>query len=113
MNTEVNRTTLPGVVVDTFELFTIVSTATSTVLAQRGSVPAAGQLLPGVAEVTAAERTLSPVSGLLTVTENVIVAVSPGFRFPVQVSTGLANDTVPAVVPVPVPVAVVVAASAP
>ena len=40
---------------------------------------------------------LSPVSGLFTVTVKVITAVAPGARSPVQVSTGLANDSVPAV----------------
>jgi len=46
VNTDVNRTTDPGVVVGTFELFTIVSTATSTVLAQAGSVPPDGSYCP-------------------------------------------------------------------
>src|SRR5450631_3427801 len=89
VNTEVSRTTDPGVVVETFELLTIVSTATSTVLAQRGSVLPLAQLLPAAAEVTAAARILSPLSGLLTVTENVTVAVPPGLRFPVQARAGL------------------------
>ncbi len=40
---------------------------------------------------------LSPVSGLSTVTVKVITADAPGARSPVQVSTGLAYDTVPAV----------------
>ena len=57
----------------------------------------AAQLLPGVAEVIVLARILFPVSGLFTVTENVIVAVAPTARFPVQVRFGLANDTVPAV----------------
>jgi hypothetical protein len=34
-------------------------------------------------------RILFPVSGLLTVTENVIVATAPTARFPVQVRFGL------------------------
>ena len=42
-------------------------------------------------------RILFPVSGLFTVTENVIVAAAPTARFPVQVRFGLANKTVPAV----------------
>jgi hypothetical protein len=46
----------------------MVSTATGTVLAQRGSVDPVPQLLPGAAEVTVLVRVLSPVSGLLTVT---------------------------------------------
>ena len=42
---------------------------TATVVPQRGSVLADGQLLPGVAEVTVLASVRSPVSGLLTVTE--------------------------------------------
>ncbi len=57
----------------------------------------AGQVLPAVAEVIVLARILFPVSGLLTVTENVIVATAPTARFPVQVRFGLANDAVPAV----------------
>ena len=56
----------------------------------RASVLPAGQLLPGVADVTVSTRILSPVSGLFTVTENVIVADAPTARFPVQVRFGLA-----------------------
>ena len=63
----------------------------------RASVLPAGQLLPGVADVTVLTRILSPVSGFLTVTENVTVADAPTARFPVQVRFGLANDTLPAV----------------
>ena len=55
------------------------------------------QLLPAAAEVTVLARILFPVSGLLTVTENVIVAAAPTARFPVQVRFGLAYDTLPAV----------------
>ena len=84
-------------VVDTFELAVIVSTATGTVAVQAGSVLPAAQLLPGVAEVIVLARILFPVSGLLTVTENVIVAAAPTARFPVQARFGLANDTLPAV----------------
>ena len=71
--------------------------STGTVPVHRGSVPPAGQLLPAVAEVTLSTITLSPVSGLFTVTENVIVAVAPTARSPVQVRFGLENDTLPAV----------------
>ncbi len=42
-------------------------------------------------------RDWSPVSGLFTVTENVITAVSPGARSPLQVRSGLVNVTVPLV----------------
>ena len=52
---------------------------------------------PPLAEVIVLARTLFPVSGLFTVTENVIVALAPTARFPVQVRFGLANDTLPAV----------------
>ena len=50
----------------------------------------AGQADPGAAEVTVMITSLSPVSGLFTVTEKVTVAVAPAARFPVQVRTGLA-----------------------
>ena len=65
-------------------------TSTVTVLVHRASVLPAGQLLPGVAEVIVLTRILSPVSGLLTVTEKVMVADAPTARFPVQVRFGLA-----------------------
>ena len=68
-----------------------------TVLAHRGSVLPLAQLLPAVAEVIVLARLLFPVSGLLTVTENVIVALAPGARFPVQVRFELAYETLPAV----------------
>ena len=42
---------------------------TVTVAVQAGSVPPTGQVLPGADEATVLARTLSPVSGLLTVTE--------------------------------------------
>jgi hypothetical protein len=70
---------------------------TGTLTAQRESVLPAAQLLPVVVEVTVLARILFPVSGLFTVTENVMVALAPGARFPVQVRFGLANDTAPAV----------------
>ena len=72
-------------------------TRTGIELEHRGSVPPAGQLLPAVAEVTLSTMSLSPGSGFLTVTEKVTVAVAPTARFPVQVRSGLANDTLPAV----------------
>ena len=63
---------------------------TVTVVAQRGSVRPVGQLLPAEVEVMVLARILLPVSGLLTVTENVMVA---GCRWrapsPVQVRFGL------------------------
>ena len=42
-------------------------------------------------------RILLPVSGLFTVTENVMVADAPTARFPVQVRFGLAKLTLPLV----------------
>ena len=61
-----------------------------TAAVQAGAGLPGGQVLPGAVEVTVLARSLSPVSGLLTVTEKVMVAVSPGARSPVQVRTGLA-----------------------
>ena len=72
-------------------------TSTVTLLAHRVSVLPLAQLLPAVAEVIAAARTLFPVSGLFTVTENVIVADAPAARFPVQVRFGLDRVSDPAV----------------
>jgi hypothetical protein len=57
------------VLVGVLAVSTIVSWLTSTVLVQSGSVPPAGQLLPGVGEVTVLVSTWPPVSGLSTVTE--------------------------------------------
>ena len=82
----------PGVVLETPEDMAMVRAGTSTVtlVLQAGFVPPAGQLLAGVGEVIAVARTLSPVSGLRTVAEKVMVAVAPGARLPVQVRFGLA-----------------------
>ena len=54
---------------------------------QAGLALPAGQLLPGSVETAVVTRCLSPVSGLSMVIEYVMVAVSPGARFPVQVRT--------------------------
>ena len=62
---------------------------TVTVEVQAGARPPGGQLLPGAAEVMVLVMVLSPVSGLLTVTEKVTVADWPGSRSPVQVRFGL------------------------
>src|SRR5882724_13643447 len=97
VKTVVNRTTEPGVAVDTSELLVIVSTATDTVAVQGASPLPAMQLLPVVTEVIVLARTLLPVSGLFTVTENVMVADAPTARSPVQVRSGLAKLTLPAV----------------
>ena len=76
----------------------VVALTTVTVAVQAGSVPPpTGQLFPAVAEVTVLARLRLPVSGLFTVTENVIVATAPTARFPVQVRFGLAKLTLPAV----------------
>ena len=66
----------------------IVRSETGTVVVQRGSVEPAGQLLPAAAEVRVLASRWLPVSGLCTVTEKVMVAVSPGARLPVQVRSG-------------------------
>ncbi len=54
---------LAGTVIDSSPV------TTGMVTAQRGSVLPAGQLLPAVVEVTVLTIDLSPVAGLLTVTE--------------------------------------------
>ncbi len=71
--------------------------STATVLRHGAAVVPGGQLDPAAAEVAVTISSLSPVSGLCTVTENVTVTVAPTARLPVQVSTGLAYDSVPAV----------------
>ena len=73
----------------TLAVVVIASSETGTVVVQRGSVLPAGQLLPAAAEVRVLASRWLPVSGLCTVTEKVMVAVSPGARFPVQVRSGL------------------------
>ena len=98
VNVAVNRTTPPGVVEAGLEVFVMARTATGTLTVQGGSPLPAAQLLPEVVEVIVLARILLPVSGLLTVTENVTVADAPTARFPVQVRFGLANETLPAVV---------------
>ena len=82
---------MPGVGVPGLAVSAIVrpGTRTVTVFAHRVSVLPLAQLLPAVAEVRVLVRILFPVSGLLTVTENVIVATAPTARFPVQVRFGL------------------------
>ena len=71
--------------------------STGTAVEHRASVLPAAQLLPAAAVDTVVPRVLSPVSMLFTVTENVTVAAAPAASVPVQVSTGLAYETVPAV----------------
>ena len=69
----------------------MVRTETPTVLEHRVSVLPLAQLLLAVVEVTVLARLLFPVSGLFTVTENVMVAAAPTARVPVQVRFGLEN----------------------
>ena len=82
-------TVAPGVVEAVLAVLVMVRPCTLTVAVQRASVLPAKQLLPEVADVIVLARILFPVSGLLTVTENVMVAVAPAARFPVQVRFGL------------------------
>src|SRR5580704_207880 len=90
-------TSEPGVAVATSVVVSIVSCDTVTVALQDVSVVPAGQLLPVVTEVMVLARMWLPVSGLFTVTENVMVAAAPTARFPVQVRFGLAKVTLPLV----------------
>ena len=76
---------------------TLVSSGVSTGMVRLQPVPVAGQLLPAAAEVSVLTISLSPVSGLLTVSEYVTIAVAPTARSPVQVTVPLANDTLPVV----------------
>ena len=50
-------------------VLTMISSETVTWVAQRGSVPPAGQLLPAAAEAAVLDKMWSSVSGLSTVTE--------------------------------------------
>ena len=94
----VNRTTDPGVVVGTFELVVIVSTATGTVAVQDGSVLPAAQLLPGVGRGDRAGQDLVPGVGVVhRDRERDRRGRARRARFPVQVRFGLVNDTLPAV----------------
>ncbi len=69
--------------------------STASVLRHGAAVVPGRQDDPGAADVAVTITSLSPVSGLFTVTLNVTVTVAPTARSPVQVSTGLAYDTVP------------------
>ena len=89
-------------------VLTIVSAgvSTSVIAVQAGSVPPVGQLLPGAADTAVAVRTLVPVSGLLTVTEEVTVTVAPGAMSPVHTAPVAPTDSVPELaVASPLPVA--------
>ena len=63
--------------------------STGTVRLHPALEPPGGQLLPGSVEAATVARLLPPVSGLSTVTVQVMTAESPGFSGPVQVMTGL------------------------
>ena len=79
----------------------MVRPGTSTVVTavQAGLALPDGQVLPGVADATVFVRVLSPVSGLFTVTEKLMVTAAPTARFPVQVRVepAEARVTVPVV----------------
>src|ERR1700761_812994 len=94
-NVAVNRTTPPGTAETAPAVFVITSFETVTVFAHRRSVFPAGQLPPADADVSALVRISLSVSGLLTVTEKVTVAVPLAGTVPDQLRTGPANDTVP------------------
>ena len=79
----------PGATVGTSVVWVMVRAATVTEDEQPGSVLPVGQLFPVVAEVMVKARVPLPGSGLLAVAENVIVAVAPAARLPVQVRFGL------------------------
>ena len=68
-----------------------------TMAVHAGSVLAAGQLLPDEVELSVLVRILLPVSGLFTVTVNVMVTVPLAGTFPGQARLGLVKVTVPAV----------------
>ena len=88
----------PAVVVLAPGVLVIVSpgVSTATVLPQGAVVVPGGQVDPTAGEVTVVMTSLSPASGLRTVTEKVIVTESAGARSPVHDSTGLASETDPA-----------------
>src|ERR1700733_15046712 len=88
-------TTEPGVVVADPAVVVMVRPGTSTVTTavQAGAGPDAGQVLPGVLEVTVLASVLFPVSGLSTVTVNRMTADWPWSRSPSQVRSWPANET--------------------
>ena len=73
------------------------SWAIGVAVEQRGSVFPAGQLLPGMADVTALASTPSPLTGSDTVTEYFTVTAAPGARPPVHVRRGLTKAVAPEV----------------
>src|ERR1043165_1394556 len=76
----------PGVVVVVSAVLVMVSPgiSTCTLVEQGGALRPCGRLVPGVPDVMVSASSRSPVSGLLTVKDSVIVIVSPGRRLPVH-----------------------------
>ena len=84
-------TAAPGVAVAGAAVLVMVRAGVSTAMVswQPPLVVPGGQDDPAAAEATVVMTSLSPVSGLLTVTVKVITAAAPGARSPVQVRAGL------------------------
>ena len=93
-------TTEPGVVVLELAVVVIVRPGTSTVTAAvqaPGAGPDAGQVLPGVVEVTVSGERLVPGVGVVHGDRERDDGRLARSRSPVQVRCGPANETVPAV----------------
>ena len=93
-------TTDPGVVVAELAVVVMVRPGTSTVtiaVQAAGAGPDAGQVLPGVVEVTVSASVLFPVSGLSTLTVKRMTDDWPWSRSPSKVSSDPANETWPLV----------------
>ena len=90
-------TAAPGVAVAGAAALVMVrpGVSTATVSWQPPVVVPGGHVEPVAAEAAVMMTSLSPVSGLLTVTVKVMTADAPGARSPVQVSTGLVYDNAP------------------
>src|SRR5580692_5008501 len=94
-------TTDPGVVVAESAVVVMVRPGTSTVttaVQAAGAGPDAGQVLPGVVEVSVSASVLLPVSGLSTVTVKRMTADWPWSRSPSQVRSWPSNEIRPSVV---------------
>ena len=87
----------PGVAVTGAAVLVMVraGVSTATVTWQPPLVVPGGQLDPAAAEAAVMMTSLSPVSGLLTVTVKVMTADAAGARSPVQVRAGLVYDNAP------------------
>ncbi len=97
-------TTPPGTAVGTSVAEVTVSAATVTTLAQPGSEPPTGQVVPSVGELTPVARIPLPgpepsEPGARAVTEKVMTADAPGASAPVQVRSVPVTPTVPVVAP--------------